>query len=221
MDIGNGEALGEEGEAADLDVLADDEDHLLSLLGDGELGAQVLALQQLLEGGGLVGGHGGGNALDEVHELLVLAHEVGLGVDLDDHAHTIDDGGVSHALGGDAAGLLGGSGQALLPQELHGLVHVAVRGGQGLLAVHHAHAGHLAQGLHIGSSKCHFQYPPIFQVSGGAFRPSRQALGNYSADSSLAASSICSPCLPSSTALAMMEEISLMARMASSLPGMT
>ena len=42
-----------------------------------------------------------------------------------------------------------------------------------------------------------------------------------SAASSAAASAVCSPCLPSSTALAMMEEISLMARMASSLPGIT
>ena len=47
---------------------------------------------------------------------------------------------------------------------------------------------------------------------------------DYSASaaaSSEAASAVCSPCLPSSTALAMMEEISLMARMASSLPGIT
>jgi len=43
----------------------------------------------------------------------------------------------------------------------------------------------------------------------------------YSAAGASAASSICSPCLPSSMALAMTEAISLMARMASSLPGIT
>ena len=83
-------------------------------------------------------------------EHLVLGHEVGLGVDLhhDAHASLIDDG-VRHALCGHLAGLLGLGGQALLTQPLDSLVHVAVGGGQRLLAVHHAHAGHLAQGLYV------------------------------------------------------------------------
>ena len=113
MDIGNGHAISEDGEAAHLDVLADDEDHLLLLLLNSQVGAVVLAGHQGLQVGGLVGGHGSGNTLDKVHELLILAHEVGLGVDLNDHAHAVDDSGVSHALGGNTASLLGGGGQAL------------------------------------------------------------------------------------------------------------
>ena len=37
-----------------------------------------------------VPGHNGGHALDKVDKLLVLAHEVGLGIDLHDHAHAVD-----------------------------------------------------------------------------------------------------------------------------------
>ena len=92
MDIGHGDAIGKESKAADLDVLADDEHHLLLLLlhgaavavGKGHQGIQV---------GGLVGGHNGGHALNEVHELLVLAHEVGLCIDLDHHADAVHHGG--------------------------------------------------------------------------------------------------------------------------------
>ena len=155
MDIGHADALGVERKAADLDVLADDQDHLLLLLGDGQVGAGVLAGHKGLQVGGLVGGHGGGHALDEVHELLVLGDEIGLGVDLDHHAHAVHDGGVSHTLGGDAAGLLLRGGQALLTQILDSLVHVAVGLGERLFAVHHAHAGHLAQGLYVFRSESH------------------------------------------------------------------
>ena len=194
-------------------------DHLLLLLGDRQVSAVVLAGHQSVQIGGGLLGNGGGHALDEVHELLILAHEVGLGVDLDHHAHAVDDGGIGHALGGDAAGLLGGGGHALLAQPLHGLVHIAVRGLQCLLAIHHAHAGHLAQVLHISCGKSHFEFLQTDLVY------SRKCASDHSASagaaSSAAASSVCSPCLPSSTALAMMEEISLMARMASSLPGIT
>ena len=160
MDIGHADALGEAGEAADLDVLADDQDHFLLLLEDGQVRAVILAVHQSVQIGGSLGGHGGGHALDEVHKLLVLAHEVGFGVDLYHHAHAVDHGGIGHALGGDAAGLLGGSGQALLPQVLHGLVHVAIGGGQGLLAVHHAHSGHFPQVLYVSSCKSHNCIPP-------------------------------------------------------------
>ena len=161
MDIGHRHAVRKTGEAADLDVLSDDQNHLLLLLGDGQVGVVVLALHQRVHVGGSAGGHGGGHALDEVHEFLILAHKVGFGVDLNHHAHAVNDASVSHALGGDAAGLLGGSGQTLLAQPFNGLVHVAVRGGQGLFAVHHAHAGHFPQGLYILSSDCHNNIPPV------------------------------------------------------------
>ena len=161
MDIGNGNALGVDGEAADLDVFADDQHHLLLLLGNGQVGAVVLALHQSVQIGGLVGGDGGGDALDEVHELLVLGDEVGLGVDLDHNAHAVDGGGISHALGSDAAGLLLRSGQTLFTQDLDSLVKIAVGLGQSLLTIHHAHAGGLAQVFHVSSGKCHILFPPM------------------------------------------------------------
>ena len=52
------------------------------------------------------------------------------------------------ALGRHPVRLLGGLGQALLAQPVDGLFHVAVGFGERRLAVHHAGAGLVAQGLH-------------------------------------------------------------------------
>ena len=230
MDIGHGNAVGVEGEAANLDVLADDQDHLLLLLLHGATVAEGQSHQGVQISGLLLGDHGG-HALDEVHELLVLAHEVGLGVDLDHHAHAVDDGGIGHALGGDAAGLLLRGGQALLAEDLHGLVHIALGLGEGLLAVHHAHAGHLAQGLYVFRGDCHNHITSISKLKKErlARAGGRSMVSQFSVDYSAAGSSAFSaaasaaswPCLPSWMALAITPEISLMARMASSLPGIT
>ena len=165
MNVGHGDALAKAGEAADLDVLADDQDHLLLLLLNSQVGAIVLAGHQGVHVGGVLLGHGGGHALDEVHKLLVLADEVGLSVDLDHDAHAVHDSGKRHALGSDTAGLLGRGGHTLLTQPLDGLVHIAVGSGQSLLAIHHTHAGHFAQVLHISCGKSHFSFPPILLVS--------------------------------------------------------
>ena len=158
MDIGHAHALGKAGEAADLNVFANYQYHLLLLLGDGQIRAVVLAVHERVQVRGGLSSHSGSHALDEVHKFLVLAYKVGLGVDLNHHAHAVNNASVGHALGGNAASLLGGSGQALLTQVLNRLVHVAVRGGQSLLAVHHAHAGHLAQVFYISSCKSHIYF---------------------------------------------------------------
>ena len=158
MVVGDAEAVGEEREAADADVLADDEDHLLLLLLNGELGAGIFALHKSVEVGGLAVGDSLGDALDKVDKLLVLGDEVGLGVDFDDDAGAVDDGGVSHTLGGYAAGLLLGGGEALLAQPLNGLVHVSISGGEGLFAVHHADAGHFTQIFNISGGKSHGKF---------------------------------------------------------------
>ena len=155
MDIAHAGVLGEADEAADLQVLADGHDLLGHGLGHGQLGAGILAVHQGIHIGGVVIQNGLGDILDEGDEQVALGAEVGLAVDFHQGAHAVLHQGIGHTLGGDAAGLLGGLGQALLAQILNGLVHVAVALGQGLLAVHHAHAGHLAQGLHISSSKRH------------------------------------------------------------------
>ena len=155
MDIAHAGVLGKADEAADLQVLADGHDLLGHGLGHGQLGAGILAVHQGVHIGGVVIQNGLGDILDEGDKQVALGAEVGLAVDFHQGAHAVLHQGIGHTLGGDAAGLLGGLGQALLPQILNGLVHVAVALGQGLLAVHHAHAGHLAQGLHISSSKRH------------------------------------------------------------------
>ena len=196
------------GEAADGDLLAD----LGGLLGDhvghGLVGIQVLLGQKGFDVGGIAGDDLLGDAGDHLLELGGVGHEVGLAVDLDDGAGAalVADIAAHDALGGDAALLLGGLGQALFAQIVDGLFDVAVALGQRLLAIHHAAAGAAA---HLSGKIRHFyssQYVP------------------YSAAVSAAgagSSSVCSPCLPSSTASASLPAISLTARMASSLPGMT
>ena len=49
-----------------------------------------------------------------------------------------------------------GGGKALLAQPFNCLVYITVGGGQGLLAVHHADAGHLTKILYICGGNCHF-----------------------------------------------------------------
>ena len=85
--------------------------------------------------------------LDQVLELAVAGDEVGLAVELDEHADAAVhvDVGADEAFLGGPAGLGLGPGVALLAQDLDGLVHVAVALGQGALALHHADAGPLAQ----------------------------------------------------------------------------
>ena len=65
------------------------------------------------------------------------------------------DVGFHDAFGGDAAGLGGGGGQALLAQVVDGLLHVAAVLFQRLLAIHHAEAGLVAEGFHIQGGICH------------------------------------------------------------------
>src|SRR5690606_9908561 len=87
---------------------------------------------------------GGGNMHRQIpHELLenrVARDEIRLAVDFDQDADAPAgvDVRVHHALGGHAAGLLGRRSEALLPQPGDGFLHVAARGLQGSLAVHHA-----------------------------------------------------------------------------------
>ena len=145
------------GKAADFDVLADGEDLLLQQGVHSLLGAGSLAGQQGFHVGGVLLDNGVSAGLDKGLEVGVLGDKVGLGVDLDDHAHlaVLADSGESHALGGDAASLLHGSGQALLAQEVNGLFHIALGSGEGLLAIYHAAAGLLTKGGDVFRGKIH------------------------------------------------------------------
>ena len=116
------------------------------LSGPGNLG------QGLGVGGAGVQG-GGEDLLGVVEELLVLGHEVGLGVDLDEDADLavagVDDLGGDEAGRGRAALALGDALQSLDADDLNGLLGVAVGLLKGLLDVEHAGAGLLAQRLDV------------------------------------------------------------------------
>src|SRR5690606_20650933 len=99
---------------------------------------------------------------DQLPEFLGLRDEVGLAVDLDEHADapvTVDVG-VDDALRGDAGRLLGRLRQALLPEVVDGLLHVATGGLEGALAVHHARLRPLAELFyHLARDLCHVEPP--------------------------------------------------------------
>ena len=156
MHIGNGGVVSEAGKAADLNVLADGHDLLLQNLGDGQVGAGVGAGLQSVHIGGVLSRDHGGQVLHQIQESIGLGSEIGLGVDLDHNTHAIHNDSIGDALGGNPARLLGGLGQALLPEPVDGGIHVAVGGLEGLLAVHHAHVGHFTELLNVLCGKSHF-----------------------------------------------------------------
>src|SRR3954447_1895009 len=100
---------------------------------------------------GVGGGHVQRHLPGEVLERLGAGHEVGLAVDLDQHADLAAGVDVArhHALGGGAPTALGGRGLPLDAQDLDRLVDVAARLLQGGLRVHDAGARAVAQGLHV------------------------------------------------------------------------
>ena len=158
VDICHGGVLGVTLEAADLEILADGHDLLGQSLGNGELGAGVLAVHESLNILGVVLEDYLADILNESDEKLALCAEVGLAVDLDNGADAAlgADLGICHAFCGDASGLLCGLGKALLTQPLDCLIHIAVGLGQGLLAVHHTDIGHLTESFYILSGKSHY-----------------------------------------------------------------
>src|SRR5215211_3419916 len=139
-------------------LLVDPELGLLDLVGD-------LVLGDVLRAGGRdLHGH----LARELLEVVVAGHEVGLAVDLDEHADLLRRVHVrgDDALGGLALTALGGLGLALDAQDLDGLVHVAVGFLEGLLAVHHPRAGAVAEGLDVlGADLRHHALPSSLGVS--------------------------------------------------------
>ena len=92
--------------------------------------------------------------LGELDEVLVLGDEVGVALDLDQHADLAGGVhvGLNRALGVLAPGELAELVAHLDPEQLRGLVDVALGLDEGVLAVHHAGAGLLAKGLDVGSA---------------------------------------------------------------------
>src|SRR5829696_1748012 len=146
VQVGRDVAL-EDGEPAEHELLADAGGLALDERGDGlavglggqqRLGVGRPRLQRDVE-----------QALGERHEVGVLGDEVGLAVELEQRAVLADDDAVGRGALEALADVLG----TLDAQELDGLVVVAVGLGQGLLAVHHAGAGGVAETLDVGCSE--------------------------------------------------------------------
>ena len=163
MDVRNALAL-DALEAADLHILTDGEEELVLRVVHGALAGVPGARHESVDiGRGFLGDdlrHAG----DELVEERAASDEVGLAVDFDDHADTVDDRGVRHALGGDAGRLLGLGSQTLFTQINNGLLEIALVLDERLLAVHQAAAGGLAK-LVNGRSGNSSHYSSSFAVS--------------------------------------------------------
>ena len=68
-----------------------------------------------------------GDVANEVLEALVARHEIGLGIDLDDHAVIAAVREPHKALGRDASGFLRGLGETLLAKPIHRVLDLALR----------------------------------------------------------------------------------------------
>ena len=91
-------------------------------------------------------------------ERLVVGDEVCLALQGYHSGKTFLGAGEYATLGSLAVFTLGGHGLAFLADNLDGCLQVAVGLCQGVLAVHHACAGHLAQFLYIFNRYCHFSF---------------------------------------------------------------
>ncbi len=101
-----------------------------------------------------LGRNGVGDTLDEGNEALGLGDEVGFTFDLGDRC-----GGAASADGDGAlavlpVGTLGRLCQTLLAQRLEGGLHIALRGLEGALGLHHADTGELTKRLDVFRTDC-------------------------------------------------------------------
>jgi hypothetical protein len=123
------------------------------LAGGIDRGRRIIDERLLQEGRGIRGigvqgrlGHG----LCEGREAGILGHEIGLTVDLDHHAALAISGQLDdhHALGRDPSGFLRRLGLAGFAHGLDSGLDIPSGLGKGLLALHHARAGALAELFH-------------------------------------------------------------------------
>ena len=151
MHVGGDGAL-EQGDAAELELLADDPGHLLDRLGHGlAVGHLGTGERVAVLGTDLVGQRD--DLVGEGLEVGVLGHEVGLAEQLDQRAALRGDQAV---LGGALGATLGGLGRTGDAQDLDGGVEVAVGLGEGLLALHHPGGGEVAELLDVrGGDRSH------------------------------------------------------------------
>src|SRR5450759_3681555 len=160
---------------------------VLGLLVGGLVRQQGGVLRLQVRGGDLVYVHvGWGEAgdldcqvVDQLLELLGPRDEVRLAVDLDEDADAparMDVAG-DEAIAHFAVALLGGRGQAALAEEDYGLLEIAVRLFEGVLAVHETGAGALAKLLDVARGEVRHGWVRLLSGSvGGALAAGRAGM---------------------------------------------
>src|SRR6185437_14568690 len=135
-------------------------------------------------------------------EALVLRHEVGLAVQLDQNARgRAIELGDHQAVGGGPVGPLARVLDALLAQDLDGLVEVAVGLAQGVLAVHHAGPGQVPEPLDVSGGKIrHCLFLAMECVSAAGQRHSALSAAASGAAVSVAAASVAAVSVAASAA---------------------
>ncbi len=106
---------------------------------------------------GIAGRDVHGNVVHQALEVVGAGHEIALAVHFHQHADFASGVDVAghRAFAGNASGLLGGGGHALLAENDDGAFHVALGLGEGVLAVHHGSVGLLAKLFHLCGSNVH------------------------------------------------------------------
>src|SRR5690606_6074090 len=154
---------GDAGDAAHDELLAERGGVLVDESADGR--AVHRGGEEGLDVGGAGGDRGREDLLGEGDEDLVLRDEVGLGVELDHDAGLAgavgDDLEGDEAVGGGPTLALGHALQALDPDDLGGLLGVAVGLVESLLHVHHARAGLLAERLDVSGGVVRHMCSPV------------------------------------------------------------
>ena len=146
------------GELAEVDVFLDLDEHVLEHI------VNLLAIDHgILE----VVDRGDSLSFDSLHGHVGESDEVVVVGNRFRFAREFESGGlvsgfdeVDAAFLGGLVGALGGNSSTLLAEEFNGLVHVAVSFGEGLLALHHAHASLLAEFVNEGSGNLHITFLP-------------------------------------------------------------
>ena len=180
-----------------------------------------LAGEERIDIGRVLVDHGVRAGLHEFREARVLRDEVRLRVDFNDNADlaAVRNLRKRNAFRSDSARLLDGSCEALLAKELGCLLHVAVRLGKRLLAVHHAAAGLRSERRDVFCCKAHFLFLLPVQLGSGKTDYASVSASSFSSVSCAAAPIW--PSRPSMIAFAIAPAIRRTARIASSLPGIT
>ncbi len=161
--------------SADVHVLADDRNLAGQCLRHGLCPIRQPFFRQECLHVGCLGGHRlGGDFADKLLEHLVLCHKVGLRVDFHDNRAlaVVGHQHLAKPLRRNAARLFLCGGKSFFPQKLYCLIHVAVRGRQGLFAVHHAGAGHFPKFFYHSRCDCHMPYSSVCAAASCAYAAS-------------------------------------------------